>query len=215
TFGRYSIPPEYGKEIPLSDAGLYLIGENEKQLIYKESDSASFAILKNTGNIDYILSFLYDNLFQNDDMKIAFQYGIKDYSYTLEDGILIVKKLDENGKLRFKPNMYVSYGIEDLKVSYTMNNNEEVAVLPVNHKDTINEVVKNAEADMFYCINEYIYDSISYEYYYELEEATNRFFDEYFVKNLSFESAIDTYKRVLENLDMAGYLQRLNEYIRD
>lgn len=193
--------------------GYFLTGNNKEKLIQHTSYVDGFGVLKNTNNVEEILSNIILNGNLTEEFKLAMYYGLPNHDYEIKDNLIIVDKYS-GGSIVNRIGFHIIY-----------NRSERILV----YKDQINiadEIVKKRyedyelleEAEMFY--DKYLY-SCGLEYlegYNEkmktISDKSNIFLLELMnevIKGVSsYEEAVEAYTIKCKDIEFEKCLDALN-----
>lgn len=207
---EYEGAPEY----ELYEKSMFLIGEYDEYLINTESSLEGFAILKGSYNIDSKISFIFDELFNNDAMMLSLLYGRAGYNFNIVDNQIIVSlHPDGNGysflSSQFAPNIRMDYYDNPFPVYYKRWSDDVLVPQSVD----ISEIdYRDIYADnMFYNMNLYVKEDMKNKYLQSLNLALYELYTGVFQNDESIENAILKYRQAAEQEGAIEYIRMLNE----
>lgn len=164
--------------------GYYLKGINESKLIYSKTSGSGLLTLKSDENPSEKIEKFIVDIFTDTKIMMALHYG----GASPVSATYMTKM----------PRIKIDYAKE----------------LSKNNISEYNEKLSKYNSELFHNIDDYIYIDIEYSYQKEIELAFNMMISSIFIENVAISDAIETYKSEMSYLEMEGYIEYLNGFIK-
>ncbi|MBN2851836.1 MAG: hypothetical protein JXQ23_03785 [Clostridia bacterium] len=196
-------------ELGETDIGFYLDGANKSHLIFTRNHVNGFMILKDSKNIEEKISFIFDRLFKDENLRNAFSYGYEGYNYITEsDGIHLQTK--EDGSLKQAPRIYFRFIQPTIPVIFSATDNVITSATSSKANTKMMEVKENYTDEMFYYYNHAIGEVSSGSFTSELVSCYSDFYNSVFHDHTDITEAIEKYREQIEATGVLEYLDEIN-----
>lgn len=200
--------------------GQYLTGDNEEQLIYQVNTVVGIAILKDTQNIKEKLDFFINQVFHDEELLVAFNYGLIDEHIKSINGEYYIQGELNPGSYRYFPQISVNM-VTDIRRDKPLfrggSSNEEYlklisdgAISYAKYIDVYNDIEQQTNLIYYYDERYNLpYDASQIAKHYE--NTFNRLLEEILKNDVDVETAVNSYINDYNNNGYREYVETLNE----